>query len=111
MTRKTHQWQRWTKLPLAVAVAAGMSGHAAAYSFYVGDVEAQFNTTLSAGAGWRVEDRDKRLIAQGNLGPEYAQVAPLPILVPLRTTMTTATSTSRVAILTPRSSRVTVNFT
>ena len=44
MTRKTHQWQRWTKLPLAVAVAAGVSGHAAAYSFYVGDVEAQFNT-------------------------------------------------------------------
>ncbi|AOY87105.1 peptide ABC transporter substrate-binding protein [Marinobacter salinus] len=72
MTRKTHQWQRWTKLPLAVAVAAGMSGQAAAYSFYMGDVEAQFNTTLSAGVGWRVEDRDKRLIAQGNLGPEYA---------------------------------------
>ncbi|MBW0146863.1 DUF1302 domain-containing protein [Marinobacter arenosus] len=72
MTRKTQQWQRWTKLPLAVAVAAGMSGQAAAYSFYMGDVEAQFNTTLSAGAGWRLEDRDKRLIAQGNLGPEYA---------------------------------------
>ena len=71
MTRKTHQWQRWTKLPLAVAVAAGMSGNATALSFYMGDVEAQFNTTLSAGAGWRVEDRDKRLIAQGNLGPEY----------------------------------------
>jgi hypothetical protein len=72
MTRKTHQWQRWTKLPLAVAVAAGMSGQAAAYSFYLGDVEAQFNTTLSAGVGWRVEDRDSRLIAQGNLGPEFA---------------------------------------
>ncbi|MCM0612669.1 DUF1302 domain-containing protein [Marinobacter sediminum] len=72
MTRKTHQWQRWTKLPLVMAVAAGMSGQAAAYSFYMGDVEAQFNTTLSAGIGWRVSDRDKRLIAQGNLGPEYA---------------------------------------
>jgi hypothetical protein len=72
MTRKTQQWQRWTKLPLAVAVAAGVSGQAAAYSFYVGDVEAQFNTTLSAGAGWRLEDQDKRLIAQGNLGPEFA---------------------------------------
>lgn len=72
MTRKTHQWQRWTKLPLAVAVAAGVSGHASAFSFYMGDVEASINTTLSAGAGWRVEDRDKRLIAQGNLGPEYA---------------------------------------
>tara|TARA_R110002074_G_scaffold401176_1_gene598424 strand:- start:346 stop:2190 length:1845 start_codon:yes stop_codon:yes gene_type:complete len=72
MTRKTHQWQRWTRLPLAVAVAAGISGHVSAYSFYLGDVEAQFNTTLSAGAGWRVEDRDKRLIAQGNLGPQFA---------------------------------------
>ncbi|MCK0164310.1 DUF1302 domain-containing protein [Marinobacter sp. S6332] len=72
MTRKTHQWQRWTRLPLAVAVAAGMSGHASAYSFYIGDVEAQFNTTLSAGAGWRVAERDQRLIAQGNLGPQFA---------------------------------------
>lgn len=72
MTRKTHQWQRWAKLPLAVAVAAGLSGQASAYSFYLGDVEAQFNTTLSAGAGWRVQDRDKRLIAQGNLGPQFA---------------------------------------
>ncbi|RBW48296.1 DUF1302 domain-containing protein [Marinobacter sp. F3R11] len=72
MTRKKHQWQRWTRLPLAVAVAAGMSGHASAYSFYLGDVEAQFNTTLSAGVGWRVSDQDKRLIAQGNLGSQYA---------------------------------------
>ena len=72
MTRKTQQWQRWAKLPLAVAVAAGVSGQAAAYSFYVGDVEAQINTTLSAGVGWRMSDRDERLIAQGNLGPEYA---------------------------------------
>lgn len=72
MTRKTHQWQQWTKLPLAVAVAAGMSGQATAYSFYVGDVEASFDTTLSAGATWRTQERDRRLIAQGNLGPEYA---------------------------------------
>lgn len=72
MTRKTHQWQQWTKLPLAVAVAAGMSGQAAAYSFYVGDVEASFDTTLSAGATWRTQERDRRLIAQGNLGPEFA---------------------------------------
>ncbi|MDO3720353.1 DUF1302 domain-containing protein [Marinobacter sp. chi1] len=72
MTRKTHQWQRWTKLPLAAAVAAGMSGQALAFSSSVWGVDYQFNTTLSAGAGWRMEDRDKRLIAPGNLGPEYA---------------------------------------
>ncbi|MDX1599545.1 MAG: DUF1302 family protein, partial [Marinobacter sp.] len=72
MTRKTQQWDQWVKLPLAVAVAAGMSGQAAAYSFNVGDVEAQFNTTLSYGATVRTEERDRRLIAQGNLGPEFA---------------------------------------
>jgi hypothetical protein len=72
MTRNTHQWQRWIKLPLAVAVAAGVSGQATAYSFYMGDVETQINTTLSAGVGWRTEDQDKRLIGQGNLGPDYA---------------------------------------
>ncbi|WP_150909774.1 DUF1302 domain-containing protein [Marinobacter halotolerans] len=72
MTRKTHQWQQWVKLPLAVAVAAGMSGQASAFSFYLGDVEGSLNTTLSAGATWRVTERDKRLIAEGNLGPEFA---------------------------------------
>ncbi|PSF12905.1 DUF1302 domain-containing protein [Marinobacter shengliensis] len=77
MTRKTQPWQRWTKLPLAVAIAAGVSAPASAISFYVGDVEAQFNTTLSAGVGWRTQSQDKRLIAQGNLGPEYTPGQPL----------------------------------
>lgn len=77
MTRKTQPWQRWTKLPLAVAIAAGVSAPASAISFYVGDVEAQFNTTLSAGVGWRTQSQDKRLIGQGNLGPEYTPGQPL----------------------------------
>lgn len=72
MTRKIQPWQRWAKLPLAVAIAAGASGQASALSYYLGDVEVQVNTTLSAGVGWRVEDPDQRLIAQGNLGPGYA---------------------------------------
>lgn len=77
MTKKTQHLRQWSKLPLAVAVAAGMSGQAMAYSFYVGDVEAQFNTTLSYGATWRTQERDRRLIAQGNLGPEFAPGQPL----------------------------------
>src|SRR5690554_8230765 len=63
MTRKTQPWQRWTKLPLAVAIAAGVSTPASAISTYLGDVEAQFNTTLSAGASWRTEHADTRLLA------------------------------------------------
>lgn len=72
MTRKNHQWQQWAKLPLAAAIAAGISGPASAFSFYMGDVEASLDTTLSAGATWRTEDSDRRLIAQGNLGPSFA---------------------------------------
>ena len=71
MTNTTHQWQKWTKLPLALAVAAGFSGQASAYSFYIGDVDASLNTTLSAGATWRTTERDTRLISQGTLGPEF----------------------------------------
>lgn len=67
MTRKTHQRHQWAKLPLAAAVAATMSAPAAAFQFYMGDVEASFDTTLTAGVGWRVEDPDKRLIGRGNL--------------------------------------------
>ncbi len=72
MTRKNQQWQQRAKLPLAVALAAGISGQASAFTFYVGDVEASLNTTISAGATWRTQDSDRRLIAQGNLGPQFA---------------------------------------
>lgn len=72
MTRKIQQRQQWAKLPLAAAIAASISTPAAAFQFYLGDVEASFDTTLTAGAGWRVEEQDKELIAQGNLGPSYA---------------------------------------
>ncbi|OEY65185.1 DUF1302 domain-containing protein [Marinobacter sp. X15-166B] len=72
MTRKTLLGQPWARLPLAVAVAATLSGQASAFSFYLGDVEAAFDTTLSAGATWRTENPNKRLISQGNLGPEFA---------------------------------------
>ncbi|BES70753.1 DUF1302 domain-containing protein [Marinobacter nanhaiticus D15-8W] len=72
MTRKIQQRQQWAKLPLAAAIAASISTPAAAFQFYLGDVEASFDTTLTAGVGWRVEEQDKELIAQGNLGPSYA---------------------------------------
>ncbi|PIE43191.1 MAG: peptide ABC transporter substrate-binding protein [Gammaproteobacteria bacterium] len=71
MIRKTLRGHDLSKLPLAVAIAATVSSPASAFQFYVGDVEASFDTTLSAGAGWRVSDRDTRQLAQGNLGPEY----------------------------------------
>lgn len=68
MIKQNPKRPAWAKLPLAVAVAAGFSAPAAAFQFNVGDVDAAFDTTLSAGATWRTTDRDSRLIGEGNGG-------------------------------------------
>ncbi|MCG8613702.1 MAG: DUF1302 domain-containing protein [Pseudomonadales bacterium] len=74
MTRKTNQWNNLRKLPLAAAIAATVSAApVSAFQFFLGDdIEGAFDTTLSAGASWRVADRDKDQLSQGNLGPEFA---------------------------------------
>ena len=69
MTKNTQRWHKLAKLPLAVAVAATVSAPVSAFQFYMGEIESSFDTTLTAGASWRVEDRDSRLISQGNLAP------------------------------------------
>ncbi|PID43955.1 MAG: peptide ABC transporter substrate-binding protein [Gammaproteobacteria bacterium] len=71
MIRKTLRVHNLAKFPLAAAIAATVSSPVSAFQFYMGDVEASFDTTLSAGASWRLSDRDTRQLAQGNLGPEY----------------------------------------
>tara|TARA_R110002049_G_scaffold50694_2_gene144183 strand:+ start:1088 stop:2971 length:1884 start_codon:yes stop_codon:yes gene_type:complete len=68
MTKKIQRLHQFAKLPLAVAVAAMMSTPASAYQFYMGDLEASFDTTLSAGASWRVAKRSSDLVGQGNGG-------------------------------------------
>jgi len=71
MIKNQHAPRIWKRLPLAIAIAAGFSGYASAYSFdseKLGGVEAQFNTTLTAGATWRTENRDKGLVGNGNGG-------------------------------------------
>ncbi|MFD2229688.1 DUF1302 domain-containing protein [Alkalimarinus sediminis] len=69
MTKNTQRWHKLARLPLAVAVAASVSTPASAFQFYMGDVEASFDTTLTAGVSWRVQDRDSRQLSQGNLAP------------------------------------------
>jgi hypothetical protein len=71
MIKNQHAPRTWKRLPLAIAIAAGFSGYASAYTFdseKLGGIEAQFNTTLTAGATWRTENRDKGLVGQGNGG-------------------------------------------
>ncbi len=68
MTKNNQRWHQWTMLPVAAAVAASISAPANAFQFYLGDIEGSLDTTLSAGASWRVEDRDHAQLGQGNLG-------------------------------------------
>ncbi len=68
MTKKNQRWHQWAMLPVAVAVAASISAPAHAFQFYLGDIEGSLDTSLSAGASWRVEDRDKNQLGAGNLG-------------------------------------------
>ncbi len=68
MTKKTQRLFSFAKLPMAVAFAASMSTPASAFQFYMGDVEASLDTTLSAGSSWRMEDPEPELIGQGNGG-------------------------------------------
>lgn len=70
MTKKTPRWHQLIRLPLATAVAASVAAPVSAFQFNVGDVGASFDTTLSAGVSWRVEEQDKSLITQGNLAPK-----------------------------------------
>jgi len=72
MSKKTQRLHQFAKLPLAVAVAASMSTPASAFQFYMGDMEASFDTTLSAGASWRMAGRDDYLVGTGNLGDGYS---------------------------------------
>ncbi|WP_416397734.1 DUF1302 domain-containing protein [Allohahella sp. A8] len=62
----------WTALSAAIAAASSLSMPAQAFQFYLGDIEGSLDTTLTAGASWRVEKRDKDYLAQGSL-PNYGK--------------------------------------
>ncbi|SFR49518.1 Protein of unknown function [Marinobacter gudaonensis] len=59
------------RLALAVQLAC-LAPSAGAFNFSVYEIDASLSTTLTAGIGIRLENQDKSLITQGNLGPEFA---------------------------------------
>ncbi|UVE16904.1 DUF1302 domain-containing protein [Pseudomonas sp. LS44] len=68
MTRKTRPA---TFLPktLAVAVAIGLSSQAQAVNFNIGEIEGQFDSSLSVGASWSMADPDNKLVGAANIVP------------------------------------------
>ncbi|WP_339488423.1 DUF1302 domain-containing protein [Pseudomonas sp. EL_65y_Pfl2_R95] len=58
---------------LAIAVALGSTAPAYAVNFNIGEIEGQFDSSLSVGASWSTEDPDNDLIGQANGGNAFTQ--------------------------------------
>ncbi|AZE80496.1 DUF1302 domain-containing protein [Pseudomonas synxantha] len=57
---------------LATAVALGCCAQAQAVSFNIGEIEGQFDSSLSVGASWGMRDADKSLVSTVNGGTGQA---------------------------------------
>ncbi|PQZ86902.1 MULTISPECIES: DUF1302 domain-containing protein [Pseudomonas] len=57
---------------LAAAVALGCCAQAQAVSFNIGEIEGQFDSSLSVGASWGTRDADKKLVSTVNGGTGQA---------------------------------------
>jgi hypothetical protein len=67
MNPKQPPW-RQARLALAVSFATLASQPAAAVSFQVGEIEGQFDSSLSVGASWALRNADPQLIGANNGG-------------------------------------------
>jgi hypothetical protein len=77
----THRGRRMTKTimraiftpqALAAAVALGCCAQAQAVSFNIGEIEGQFDSSLSVGSSWGMRDADKKLVGTVNGGTGQA---------------------------------------
>ncbi|WP_416740176.1 MULTISPECIES: DUF1302 domain-containing protein [Pseudomonas] len=74
MTSVNQFWRR-AKLPLAVSLASSLAGPAFGVSFNVGEIEGQFDSSLSIGASWSTENANKNLIGVNNGGRGLSQTS------------------------------------
>ncbi|CAD5109287.1 DUF1302 domain-containing protein [Zestomonas carbonaria] len=73
MTRTGHVFFR--PQALAAAVALGLSGGAQAVNFNIGEIEGQFDSSLSIGASWSTAKADRDLIGVNNGGRGLSQTS------------------------------------
>ena len=64
-----------TILPLAVSIASSLAGPAFGVSFNVGEIEGQFDSSLSIGASWSTQSPNKNLIGVNNGGHGLSQTS------------------------------------
>ncbi|WP_144170562.1 DUF1302 domain-containing protein [Pseudomonas sp. Kh13] len=67
-------WRR-AKLPLAVSLASTLASPAFAVSFNIGEIEGQFDSSLSVGASWSTANPNKNLIGVNNGGKGLSQTS------------------------------------
>jgi hypothetical protein len=70
---KTKQTWRLAKLPLAVSLASTLAAPAFGVTFNIGEIEGQFDSSLSVGASWSVRGADPDLIGSNNGGKGLSQ--------------------------------------
>ncbi|VXC46654.1 Adhesin [Pseudomonas sp. 9AZ] len=70
---KTKQTWRLAKLPLAVSLASTLAAPAFGVTFNIGEIEGQFDSSLSVGASWSVRGADPDLIGSNNGGDGLSQ--------------------------------------
>jgi len=73
MTNTTRPFWRLAKLPLAVSLASTLASPAFAVNFNIGEIEGQFDSSLSVGASWSTAKADKDLIGVNNGGRGLSQ--------------------------------------
>lgn len=63
------------RLPLAISLASLLSAPAHAITFNIGEIEGQFDSSLSVGASWSTASPDKNLIGANNGGRGLSQTS------------------------------------
>lgn len=72
---KTKQTWRLAKLPLAVSLASTLAAPAFGVTFNIGEIEGQFDSSLSVGASWSTAKANKDLIGVNNGGRGLSQTS------------------------------------
>lgn len=75
MTTKTTPYWRLAKLPLAVSLASTLAAPAFGVTFNIGEIEGQFDSSLSVGASWSTQKANKDLIGVNNGGRGLSQTS------------------------------------
>ncbi|WP_298187442.1 DUF1302 domain-containing protein [uncultured Pseudomonas sp.] len=70
---KTKQTWRLARLPLAVSLASTLAAPAFGVTFNIGEIEGQFDSSMSVGASWSARGADPDLIGVNNGGEGLSQ--------------------------------------